>query len=353
MKRTCTALCLLLCLLFPLFGMAACGESTAEGVDVPQGMQNATGEEQGYYYFLPEGWAVEHTTGITMATPSAYANTTLSLAVFSSERSVEEYWLQSREETTAKFTDFTMEEEGAETLLGTAGEGGRAARRYTFSGTYYTGTAYRICQFIARANGRIHVLTYTSTTEEYDDYKAQFDTVTQVFVFTEEAASSTTPDVSGTVTDGMRQLSDPDIHAYTFSVPETWIPAMQTGILSAYVSDSDRSSVSFTCLYPEGISTLKDYWEALQPSYQHMYQDYAVQETGITTDAEGNTLTVAGLPAARYTFTGKNGGVEYRVTQYFLIRGSYIYTFTYTAQSAHYEEHLSDVSRILSHITFA
>ena len=149
----------------------------------------------------------------------------------------------------------------------------------------------------------------------------------------------------------MHNIAVADYNAYRFYVPTAWTVDMQTGITSAYVSADDRSSVSLSCYYPSNasITSIETYWDALQKSYKALYADYTVVDK--PEDGE-EPAKIAGLDGARYVFTGTNGGVTYRVMQIFFIRGSYIYTFTYTATDAAYESHLDEVARIAEAIAF-
>ncbi len=353
MKTIRSAILLLLALCLAALPLVSCADTatTQSGVEVPAGMQDATGDGQGYAFFVPSGWTVDFSTGITVASVSALSGVNVTLAIFPSDASPEEYWAQSRDEIAAKFTDFRMEEEAGTTLLD-----GAAALRYHYGGTYYTGTAYRQLQYLSRHAGNLFVLTCTAPESQYDQYRAQFDAITDSFRFLDgtvvPGADGNAPgasDQSG-APDGMKDISDPAIHAYRLFVPDSWRTDMQTGICSAYVSDSDRSSISLTCYYPSNsnIHSIRDYWDALQKSYASLYTDYRVLSTATADTA----IPVAGTDGAPYTFSGTNGGVSYRVLQVFFLRGSYIYTFTYTATDALFDTHMPEVEQILASLSF-
>ena len=64
------SLCLLFALLLSTAALVGCNNTNDGGVNVPVGMQNATGDGSGYYFFVPDGWQVDHSTGLTMVTIS-------------------------------------------------------------------------------------------------------------------------------------------------------------------------------------------------------------------------------------------------------------------------------------------
>lgn len=351
MKRSAKRLAAVLAalLLFAALPLTACsGGTTDSGVVIPAGMRDATGEEGGYCLFLPEDWSFDRSTGVMIATPSLYTSTTLSFTVFPTDRSVEEYWLESRDAIGAKFKNYVLTEEGGETLV--AGQG---ARRYIFSGTYYTGVPYTVRLHLVKKNGRMFVFNYTAKSaegaNEYETYLTRADAVIDNFLFTDEPAGAPAG-TWGEVTDGWRELADPAIHAYSFTVPESWVPDMRNGFVSACVSDEDRTSVSLTCHYPgAGVTTLLEYFDALQPSYRAMLGNYTVTHYAT---AEDEAPRVGGIDGVRFEFEGDLNGVPYRFLQIFAVRGSTVYTFTYAASTALFDTHRADADAILARITF-
>lgn len=357
MKFHARAGALLLCLLLvaPLC-LAGCGNGKTEGgIAIPAGMQDATGTGAGYSFFVPSDWIVDQSTGITMATPNRYSTACLTLAVFASDRTPAEYWAAGKEDIAAKFTDYTLDEDGENQTVG-----GQPALRSTFGGTYYTGTAYRLRQYVAKHEGRMFVFTYAASDSEYERYERQVSDCLAAFLYegidvNEPPRTLPEPDA-----DGMRLLTDPRIHACAMRVPAEWtVDLYGGGLVSAYVSDEDRTSVSLTCHAPgEGIENIGAYVEALQKPYEALYHDYVratyppPADSGEEKDVYYTVTTLAGTDAARYEFSGENGGVRYRVAQYFFVHGSLIYTVTYTAQADRFEAHEADLSRILATLSF-
>lgn len=356
MFKRCLCLLTALCLALPLclgFGGCSVPTQTGSGLAVPEGMVDATPIGNRFAFFIPSGWTAESSTGVLQATVSVYSSANVTAVAFPSERSLEEYWLASRDEIAAKFKDgFKVEEfngaEGEKVLMD-----GAAALRYKYSGTYYTDVAVNQDMYMTKKDGYIYVLTYTAAASEYAAYTSEVASIVENFRFLTPAESTPTPPATDTegAPEGMHNIAIADYNAYRFYIPTSWTVDMQTGITSAYVSDTDRSSVSLSCYYPSNasVTSIETYWDALQKSYKALYTDYAVTDKP---EKDEKPTKIAGLDGATYVFTGRNGGTDYRVMQVFFIRGSYIYTFTYTATEAAYESHLAEVNRIMEAITF-
>lgn len=344
------ALCitLLLCLLLSLT-LSACQttDENGDGVTVPQGMQDATPAGKDYHLFLPDDWTVDHSSGVTIAT---YATARILFSSFSSQREPAEYWNASREETESMFTDFQMEEEASETLLGS-----NAALRYKFSGLLYDGDgdgekdAYGVTQYVSKRGGKMYVLTYMAPLEKaYEQYAAVVEAAVTSFVFT-DGTSDTTAEIATTPTgtSGTKDITDPSIHDFHLYVPANWVTDLQNGTVSAYVSESDRTSISLVKNYPTNANTLPAYFTNLENDYRDKLTDYTL----ISKEQKG-TATVERLDSLRYEFSATRGGSTYRFCQELFVRGSYVYTFTYTATDALYEQHIAEAEAILAGITF-
>lgn len=344
------ALCLLLALLLPTAALIACQTPADDGVNVPVGMQNATGNGSGYYFFVPSNWQVDHSTGLTMVTVSLYSTVTLSLYITETDLTVEEYFAASRADIEGRFTDFAFDAEAEMTTVG-----GNAALYYTYHGKYYTEKEYKTTQYLTKKDGHIFVITYTASPAEFDQYAEAVGMVAADFVFTGKeirAAAEGNPKAGryDGAPEGMRDISLEGIHDYRLFIPDSWQTDMQSGIVSAYVSPSDRSNVSLSRHYPPtGVNTISQFFEALQPSYSTLYDDYEILDR----HEEGEEpVTIGGREGARYVMRGKHGGITYRTMQIFFVRGSYIYVFTYTVTEANFDTHLATVDDIISKIIF-
>lgn len=348
--RALIALCLFLALLLPTAALVGCQSPSEDGVNVPVGMQDATGNGRGYHFFVPEGWSVDHSTGLTMVSVSLYSSASLSLYITESEKTPEEYFAASREGIEGRFVDFVLDTEAEMVTMG-----GNAALRYVYHGTYYTEHEFKVMQYVTKKNGHIFVLTYMANAKEFDQYTEVVGMVATDFVFTEEApcpagAENKKAGSYENAPEGTRQISLDDIHDYRLFVPDAWYTDMQSGIVSAYVSDTDRSNISLSQNYPpSGVNTIAGYFEALQPSYESLYENYEV----LFAQGEGDKpISIGGHEGALYLLRGEHDGVAYRMMQIFFVRGSYIYTFTYTATDAAFDTHKATVDDIVSNITF-
>lgn len=342
---TALLLCLALCMLFT--GCAAPGETG--GVPIPQGMKDATGEGVGYYLFLPDDWKVDHSTGVTIAT---YATARMIFSSFNSKREPAEYWNASREETEKMFTEFHMDEDAAKTLLGK-----NAALRYKFSGISYDGDGdgekdkYGVTQYVSKRNGKMYVLTYMAPFEkDYEQYTAVVETVVANFLFTEEEATGTPAsptDTDSTVNGGVKDIADPAIHDFHLYVPASWVTDLQNGTVSAYVSEENRTSISLVRNYPTAANTLPEYFEKLEKEYREQLSDYQLVKK-----EERRKASTAEIDSLRYEFTATKGGTSYRFMQELFVKGSYVYTFTYTASEERYAHHLDEADAIIAGIAF-
>ncbi len=340
-------LALALALLFCLGGLFGCGDNTAgNGPTPPTGMQNAAPYGVGYYFFVPDSWTVDRRGEISIASLSTYSTVSLSAVSFASEQTVEEYYEASRAENEAKFAEITVLEDGKNATLDNV-----AAKRYAFSGKYHDGNVYCFMQCIAAKDGHLYVLTYTASESEYNEYLSGIGEILATFRFDAESATPA-PEKQETTDgapEGMKQISLDEIHDYRFYVPTDWVTDMQTGVVSAYASESDRASVSIVAAYPPaGIQTVADYFASMEAERKTLLSDYRV-----ITDADAkDEVSIAGGKGQRFVYEGTNGGVTYRIAQVFFVRGTHIYTFTYTARAEVYDQHADAVEKILSSFSF-
>ncbi len=177
MKRI-IALCLSLVI---CLGFTACGEKT--DIDVPMGMMLASDPEiPEYVLMVPNDWTVETTTGTT----TAYYKDNLSgavLATFSAtfNMAAEGVTLDNYFDSyAAEFTEVFGTPENVEandTILG-----GEAAKEYIYT-TSFGDTEYKFWQVICFHEGIIYTLTYSATTEYFDNYAEDMSLILGNFYF--------------------------------------------------------------------------------------------------------------------------------------------------------------------------
>lgn len=146
--------------------------------------------------------------------------------------------------------------------------------------------------------------------------------------------------------DGMQNASDETVK-FNLYVPLTWSVTTSGGVVGACFSSSDRSNVIVTSYYPESTMTLTEYWE------QKCLTPYRSTLAGFTLLEEhcGET-TLGGRGAAKYVFVYSLGETAYQVMQVITSYQNIVYTFTYTATTEQYQQHLSEVESMLAVLTF-
>ena len=339
------AFCLALLLSLPLLLCACSGGGADEnGVSVPSGTQNAAASEASYYMFVPQDWIAQRYGASTMVTVSPYSTVSLYMTSFESDKDVISYWEESRADFERALSEFRAEEPN-DTYMDE-----NAAKSFRFFGKYEGGTEYGFLQCIAKKDGRLYVLTYTASMDEFEEYEKSVDGILSYFKFKTGGESENTPiEITEGVPEGMKQISRADIHEYRFFVPKDYLTLRQDGLVAACVSDTDKTTVSITGNYPpSGVNSIAEYFASMDGKRKAMLADYRL----ISGESEPDEVEIAGLKGARYVYEGKNGGVSYRVCQIFFVRAANIYTLTYTATAENYDTHLSEFEAICASLTF-
>ena len=168
-------LCLVAC-----FALTSCNK---DDITVPAGMQLASNTEvPDYTLFVPDGWTVEISTGTTAAYLKDQVNNLL--ATFTASFNVpanegitlENYFESYKTEFSEVFgepKDFWEET----TILA-----GFNAKQYTYTATF-GGTEYKFWQVVCFRDGRIYTLTYSSTTEHFEQYDEDMQLILDNFTF--------------------------------------------------------------------------------------------------------------------------------------------------------------------------
>lgn len=153
---------------------------------------------------------------------------------------------------------------------------------------------------------------------------------------------------------------------YDLYVPEEWQPDISTGITAAYYSSQDPSNISVTAFELDGsVTSIEDYWNSYLPSLKATFPDLkfensageASSQDGDNTEkeiavSEPETLTIDGVPALAYNYTGSMNGITYKFYQVITFRNARVYIFTYTAELDNYDAHIEDVVGILGNFRF-
>lgn len=120
-----------------------------------------------YSLYVPEDWVVIDQSASTMAYVSEENKSSISVAQWnltSEITSIDTWWNNfHKKENSESFPSFTILEEGKETTLD-----GREAKNYTYT-VAFDGVTYKYNVTASIDQGSIHVITYTSTEELYDE----------------------------------------------------------------------------------------------------------------------------------------------------------------------------------------
>lgn len=189
----------------------------------------------------------------------------------------------------------------------------------------------------------------------------------------------------GWVPAGMK-LATTDAVDYALYVPESWTVDLSTGVVCAYVSDSDRSNITMAAMNlsnDDAALTLDEYWAKYEADLVSTFPDLTyvdfAGETADTSDADvvaaltgeetekaekitfaesgdrmGNPISTVlnNTAAQKYYYTATVTGNEIEYMQVIAIRGGIVYIFTYTAVPVNFDSHIDDVEKILEYFSF-
>ena len=358
------SLALLLALL--TLSLASCGGSG----DTPPGMKLLSDKDKdGFLLYVPEQYTTfyDETTGMMLATLSRLDTTSISgYTIYPTESSIAEY-------VAAHFDLSDLGEDAApvplDPALGQSSypivqeiEGRKEAEPlYTYEWEFSRGeTVYRTMQvYIPRLaedgsedlTKGVAVLTYTARMTAsvtglvaYTDHLEDFQKTLQVFCFTDKldlpAPEAPTP------IDGMLLASDPKVAGYSLFVPESYVLDLSSGISSAY-DPTDRTSVTATYCYPDGVSSVADYVAERLTQLRELFDtcEKLIPADAELTEKEDDPadtkndyvlFTVDGRTAYRYEFSATLDGVSYRFAEVLILNkkgltGKGLYTITMTA----------------------
>ncbi len=154
--------------------MVACGK----GADVPDGMQDVSGEGVAYSLYIPATWNPSH--DVDGGYYSQADKSSVSVTSYYPELdtpSIATYWEKCKESYGAAYENFNVIEEAKEVVLG-----GKAAASYIFEGEI-AGQALKYRQIIAVHGDKFYIMTYTSTPENYDLHETEVQAIIDNFKF--------------------------------------------------------------------------------------------------------------------------------------------------------------------------
>ena len=151
---------IILCLVAVL-SLAACGNK----VNAPTGMKLASNEVSDYYFFVPQNWTVDMSTGVASAYYSETDKSNMSMTSYALEKTmtVDEYWESVKAEYSALFKEMSEPE------VKTTALDGVEAKQYTY--TAKAGTRdYKVMQVFCVKNSTVYVFTFTATPEKFEEH---------------------------------------------------------------------------------------------------------------------------------------------------------------------------------------
>ena len=363
MKRALFLLCLLI---LSALLLASCSKS-----DVPEGMTLASDPDlDGFVFYVPDGYVIDRSTGVLTAFVSDLDPTSMSATVISpAEESLSAYWDANRaaiEAIADPETTVVYESENAECPVGKAELPGRAwVYAFTRGGVNYKVMQVLVGRGDSPSEG-VAILTYTGKVDAtvtgtvgYSDHLKDFEISVANFSFRE---ITETPEAAEKITDGapegMQLASDPKIAYYSLYLPLEWNADMRTGISSGYAEDG--AGVSVISYYPEGFSSVQDYFASQKERYEQRYKDVTV-----LTEGEPEQIKVDGCDAYRYDcrVTRRGDGRVVRFATIYVMlrtglhRGLYTITLSSVAENADAAEAIfsaraDEFARVLSEFRF-
>ena len=363
MKRVPVLICLLI---LTAALLASCSKS-----DVPEGMTLASDPDlDGFVFYVPDGYVIDRSTGVLIAFLSDLDPTSMSATMIApEEESLSAYWDARRAGIDALAdtgTTVAYESENEECPVGKAELPGRA---WIYSFTR-GGVNYKVMQVLVQKGDTpsegVAILTYTGKVDAtvtgtvgYTDHLKDFEISVANFSFRE---ITETEESVGKITDGapegMQLASDPKIAYYSLYLPLEWNADMRTGFSSGYASDG--AGVSVISFYPEGFSTVQEYFASQKERYELRYDDVTV-----LTEGEPEQIEVDGCDAYRYecrvTRRGDGRVVRFSVVYVMLRTGMHrgLYTVTLSAvgenadaADATFATHADEFARVLAAFRF-
>ncbi|MBP5348968.1 MAG: hypothetical protein J6Z13_01250 [Clostridia bacterium] len=362
MKRALISICLLI---LAALLLASCGKS-----DVPEGMTLASDPDlDGFVFYVPKGYTIGRSAGVLTAFVSELDPTSMTATIVApEEESLAAYWDANRAALDAiadTGTTVAFESENAECPVGKEELPGRA---WVYSFTR-GGVNYKVMQILVMRGDSpsegVAILTYTGKVDAtvtgtvgYTDHIEDFELSVANFSFREVTE---TPEAKEKITEGapegMQLASDPKIAYYSLYLPLDWNADMRTGISSGYTQDG--AGVSAASFYPEGFSTVQEYFASQKEQYELRYKDVTV------IGEEPEQIKVDGCDAFRYecrvTRRGDGRVVRFSVVYVLLRTGLHrgLYTVTLSAvgenadaADAVFAAHTDEFARVLSEFRF-
>ncbi len=186
MKKTLKKMIIALFAIILCLGAVSCGDKDDF---VPAGYKRASNKNADHALYVPEGWIVDMSTGVTSARASKSDSSNISFMSFELDKSLinsetsegeteekellDKFWDYYSAEFTKTFPDMKYDEEakGVNMLVSKL-----KAKKYIYTATV-TGAEYKFMQIVVIKGETVYLLTYTAKAELFDEHE---DTVLKI-----------------------------------------------------------------------------------------------------------------------------------------------------------------------------
>lgn len=147
--------------------------------NAPAGYKTASGEAADYFFFVPDDWTVDMTTGATSAYYSVEDPSSVSVMAWElphSDTTIDQWWEMNMEDVTRVFRN--VEAAAPENVT----MGGVHAQKYVYTadlGEY----SYKILQAAAIKGGSVYLITYTALADSYEAHLEEVNNMIAFFQF--------------------------------------------------------------------------------------------------------------------------------------------------------------------------
>lgn len=349
-------------LIFLILSLSVFASCDGNDGDVPSGMQLVYGSnEDGYFFYSPEGWLISN-VGDIKATYISRVNTTsvsFTEVKFDTEGDRSEYFFNQYFDKSLtelqKMKGFLLKERQKPISLGLNEYAAERAKQYIYS-YEYDGFTFTFMQILAENNGHFYILTYSAQssgeegeTSRYDKHLEELQTIIENFRFTDGGEKSDGTTQYERDSDGYILVSDKKISGFDLYVPDSFKPNYSSAIVS--VTHSDGSSINLTEATPSGITADK-YWELRKVELEKFFGEVTEIQKDVDTELGNSDSTLYGNWDWAYEYTFVHDGEKHHVYQILAIDGSDGYVFTYTALEDNYYLHFDEVLKVIEKVNF-
>lgn len=329
----------LLALCFCLLSLCGCAKKDD---DIPDGMYSVTRQGEPFILYVHGDWTDNRDSGVS----SAYF---MNDGVLVSAR----YYKLSTETLNQYIDECVSSYEaysGFKPILrdSKAMLGGQSAVKYQFSFDRTTSEGAEpvnttVTQYYTLHKGDVILLSFYCISQKYnEEYASLFEEIRSQFVLCDKKAVNQEITDKDTPT-GMK-LASSDGAEYLFYAPKSWITDMSDKMTAAKCADHS-CNITVSAYLPSIDMTAEEYFELCEQTYKTKFKD-GYERLG------SKEQTLSGRDATTYTYKTVFGANEYKISQTIIFFNDMFYSITYTALSENFDEHLTDVQKMLGEFKF-